>query len=91
MKGNDTVLIMGLGLHGGGLGAANYFLSGGSRVIITDLKSEKELRKSIEKLKSRKNVRFVLGRHDFEDFRNVDLIIKNPAVPLDSPYIKHAL
>ena len=91
MKGNDTVLIMGLGLHGGGIGAANYFLSRGSRVIITDLKSEKELRKSIEKLKSRKNVRFVLGRHDFEDFHNVDLIIKNPAVPLDSPYIKHAL
>ena len=34
------VLIMGLGLHGGGVGSANYFIERGYRVVITDLKKE---------------------------------------------------
>ncbi len=85
------VLIMGLGLHGGGVGAANYFISKGASVVITDLKKEEELRESIEKLKGSRRVYFVLGRHDFKDFKNVDLIIKNPAVAPNSPYIEYAL
>ena len=47
-----NVLIMGLGLHGGGVGAANFFLSRGSIVVITDLKTEDELKPSLDKLKS---------------------------------------
>lgn len=91
MMKKKKVLIMGLGLHGGGVGAANYFISKGAFVVITDLKKEDELRESIKKLKSSGRVHFVLGGHDFKDFKNVDLIIKNPAVPLNSPYIEYAL
>jgi UDP-N-acetylmuramoylalanine--D-glutamate ligase len=90
MEKNRTVLIMGLGLHGGGTAAANYFSSRGMRVTITDLKTGKELEDSIQKIQNKRNVRFVLGRHRFEDFRSVDLIIKNPGVPPDSPYLRHA-
>ncbi len=85
-----TVLIMGLGLHGGGAGAANYFTSRGERVVVTDLKTEQELGSGLEKLRNREKIRFVLGRHDFEDFRNADLIIKNPGVPPHSPYLEYA-
>jgi UDP-N-acetylmuramoylalanine--D-glutamate ligase len=84
------VLIMGLGLHGGGVGAANYFTEHGHRVVITDLKNEDELKESIKKLRQKSRVRFVLGRHEYKDFKGVDLIVKNPAVPNDSPYIKYA-
>ena len=91
MNKNKTVLIMGLGFHGGGVGAANYFTSKGARVVITDLKSENELKQSLELLKNKENLRFVLGKHYFDDFRNADLIIKNPGVPWNSPYIRHAL
>jgi UDP-N-acetylmuramoylalanine--D-glutamate ligase len=87
----NRVLIMGLGLHGGGVGVANFFLSRGSTVVITDLKTEDELKPSIAKLESSRKLRLVLGRHDFEDFKNTDLIIKNPGVPPGSPYIKYAL
>jgi UDP-N-acetylmuramoylalanine--D-glutamate ligase len=81
---------MGLGLHGGGIGAANYFTSLGDRVTVTDLKGEQELETSIARLNDRENIRFVLGRHDFSDFENADLVIKNPSVPPNSPYIIHA-
>jgi UDP-N-acetylmuramoylalanine--D-glutamate ligase len=95
MKGGEyrgvKVLVMGLGLHGGGAGTANYFLSQGAEVTVTDLKPEEELGPSVRRLKSGKNLRLVLGRHRFEDFRSADLVIKNPAVPPDSPYLSHAV
>jgi UDP-N-acetylmuramoylalanine--D-glutamate ligase len=34
--------------------------------------------------------RYVLGRHDLEDFKNADIVIKNPAVRPDSPYLQAA-
>lgn len=90
MEKGKTVLIMGLGLHGGGVGAANYFTSLGYRVVVTDLKTREELESSLEKLRDREKIRLVLGRHDFKDFRNADLIIKNPGVPPRSPHIEYA-
>jgi UDP-N-acetylmuramoylalanine--D-glutamate ligase len=85
-----TVLVMGLGLHGGGAGSANYFTTRGHRVIVTDLKPAEELEKGLRLLKHKDRIRFVLGRHDFKDFEEADLVIKNPGVPPDSPYIAHA-
>jgi UDP-N-acetylmuramoylalanine--D-glutamate ligase len=91
MNGKQRVLIMGLGLHGGGVGASNYFSSTGAKVTVTDLKSEDELKSSIKALKNFRNLRFVLGRHELRDFENVDLIIKNPGVQWSSPFVQHAL
>jgi UDP-N-acetylmuramoylalanine--D-glutamate ligase len=85
------VLVMGLGLHGGGAGTANFFLTRGAEVTVTDLKSEEELGPSVHALEAGKNLRLVLGRHRFEDFRSADLVVKNPAVPPDSPYLRHAV
>jgi len=90
MSKKRTVLIMGLGLHGGGAGAANFFISRGDRVVVTDLRTKKELEKGISRLRQREKIRFVFGRHDFKDFKQADLIIKNPGVPDNSPYIKYA-
>ncbi len=83
------VTIMGLGLHGGGFTSAKYFASRGAIVTVTDLKSKEILEDSIKKLKEYP-INFVLGYHNEEDFSNADLIIKNPAVPINSPVLKIA-
>ena len=83
------VLIMGLGLHGGGVDSARYFAGKGAEVTVTDLKDEKTLAASVEKLNGFP-VRYVLGCHKIEDFENSDLVLKNPGVSPDSPYLKNA-
>lgn len=83
------VTVMGLGLHGGGAAAAAFFARHGSEVTVTDLMSEAELSQSIDSLE-RYPIRYVLGRHDAADFESADVVIKNPAVGLDSPFLWHA-
>jgi len=82
--------VMGLGLHGGGEGAARFFTKQGAKVLVTDLRARKELKESIKKLQGY-SIKYVLGKHRTEDFKNADLIIKNPAVPKDSKYLKIAI
>lgn len=86
---NKKVIIMGLGLHGGGAGAAKFFSCQGAEVLVTDLKTKEQLKESIEKLKGL-NIKYVLGGHREEDFINADLIIKNPDVAGSSPFLKIA-
>ncbi len=83
------VTVMGLGLHGGGLASARFFAESGAEVTVTDLRSPDVLAPSIDKL-AHYPVRYVLGRHEIEDFENADVVIKNPAVPYDSPFLKAA-
>ena len=85
------VTVMGVGLHGGGVASVRFFAAAGSKVIATDMKTEKELKSSIEKLKDLKNITLVLGQHRMEDFENVDIVIKGPAVPWNSKHIQAAL
>ena len=80
---------MGLGLNGGGMESARYLASQGAEVTVTDLRDEKVLAPSIEKLKDFP-IRYVLGRHEIEDFQNADMVVKNPGVRPDSPYLKAA-
>ncbi|WP_421622641.1 UDP-N-acetylmuramoyl-L-alanine--D-glutamate ligase [Borrelia sp. MN22-0132] len=84
-------LIMGLGLHGGGLAVAKFLLKHGGNLVITDLKNELELISSIEALKQfRDKIRYVLGYHDEDDFKRADIVIKNPGVSFDNEYLKLA-
>ncbi len=87
---NKRVVIMGLGLHGGGLAAARFFARAGARVLVTDLKTKQELGCSLKKLGAHKNITYAFGKHRKTDFARADLIIRNPAVPNDSPYLKIA-
>src|SRR3989344_1779274 len=86
---DKKITVMGLGLLGG-VGDITYLAESGADIIATDLKSEKELRSSLDVLKKFPNIRYTLGRHDLADFRNRDLIIKAPSTPLDSPFIAEA-
>lgn len=83
------VTIMGLGLHGGGLSSALFFAERGAELTVTDLRNKNILQPIINKLDKYK-IKYVLGEHREEDFLNADLVIKNPAVPLSSPFLKLA-
>ncbi|MDX1608479.1 MAG: UDP-N-acetylmuramoyl-L-alanine--D-glutamate ligase [Candidatus Spechtbacterales bacterium] len=96
---DKKITLMGLGLMGGGVADALFFIKEGAELTITDLRDEKELKPSIEKIKKYLNkiepknkpvVHWVLGRHRKEDFTQADLIIKNPGVPNNSPYLEAA-
>jgi len=88
---HKKVTVMGLGLSGGGLGVAKWLLMQGARVTVTDLRSAKHLAPSIKEL-DRVGIAYnkVLGRHRFCDFTGADLIIKNPGVSTNSPYLRKA-
>jgi UDP-N-acetylmuramoylalanine--D-glutamate ligase len=83
------VVVMGLGLNGGGLESARFFLKRGADVTVTDLRDENVLKPSIEQLGG-ETVRYVLGRHEIEDFKKADIVIKNPGVKPDSPFLQAA-
>ena len=84
------VLVFGLGLNQGGVGSAKFFANAGAEVRITDLKSKSILQPSIDQLKSFPNISYTLGEHKNEDIDWADLIIKNPSVKRDNPYLDHA-
>jgi UDP-N-acetylmuramoylalanine--D-glutamate ligase len=88
------VLLMGLGLHGGGLLTAAYLLRHGAELTVTDLRDERVLAPSIQRLQAvsggRAPVRYVLGRHETGDFISADMVIKNPGVRPDSPWLRAA-
>lgn len=77
---------MGLGLHGGGVATAKWLAKRGARVTATDMRSRAALAPSIAALRGTP-VTFALGGHRAKDLRTHDLIVVNPGVPRESPYL----
>ena len=87
---HKKITVMGLGLLGGLSNDIEYLAKQGASIVVTDLKTEKELKSSVNKLKKFKNIKFVLGGNKLEDFRNRDMILQPGNVPVDSLYLKEA-
>ncbi|WKC90089.1 UDP-N-acetylmuramoyl-L-alanine--D-glutamate ligase [Borreliella finlandensis] len=88
---NLNFLIMGLGLNGGGVALSRFLLKRGAKLVITDLKSETELALSIDALRDFEDqIRYVLGKHNVNDFKNADIVVKNPSVKPNNKYLKFA-
>lgn len=97
------ITVMGLGLHGGGLGVAKWLLRVGAKITVTDLKTRQELERSVRELEKERAAggrrratfrmyrpKYVFGRHDESDFKNSDMVIRNPAVRRDNKYLRLA-
>lgn len=99
------VTVMGLGRfkQGSGVGAAKWLMRHGAQIVITDLKTEAELKESVEEITKwytqyRKEFKdrpiyspvFVLGEHHEDDFTNVDLVVQNPGVARESEFVQLA-
>lgn len=88
---DKNILILGLGLNQGGVGSAQFLASQGAIVKVTDLKSKEILESSLEQLKVFKNISYTLGEHKLEDIDWADIVIRNPAIKDNNPYLEYAL
>jgi len=89
MNGPLRVTVMGLGLFGGGAGAARFYAERGHQVTVTDLRDAGTLAPAVEKLAGL-DVRFRLGGHDEADFAGCDLLVVNPGVRPADRYVELA-
>lgn len=86
MKGK-RVLVVGLGRSG--VAAAFFLQDHGSRVTVSDTKSEAQLQSEIPTLLDR-GISVETGHHNERTFRDQDLIVVSPGVPSDQPQLQHA-
>ncbi len=85
------ILVMGLGILGGGVATSLWLLRHQAKITITDLKTRKELKQSLQKLKPYlTRAKLILGKHRKKDFQNNDLIIINPGVKQNNIYLQTA-
>lgn len=99
------ITVMGLGRfkQGSGVGAAKWLMRHGAQIVITDLKSEAELKESVDEIMTWYDTYkkahptghvyppvFVLGEHHEDDFTNVDLVMQNPGVARESEFVELA-
>ncbi len=97
-----VVTVMGLGRfkQGSGVGATKWLMRHGAQVIITDLKSEAELKESVDEVTNwyeqyRKDhpdreiyhPLFVLGEHREEDFTECAAVLQNPDVKREDKFV----
>jgi len=80
------ILVLGLGVHGGGVGVARFAVGQGAEVRVTDGKAAAALAESLAALDGLP-ITYTLGRHTEADFAWADLIVRNPAVPRESPWL----
>jgi len=85
-----SVLVMGLGAFGGGLGAVRFLVERGARVTVTDQRSAETLRDALGELQNLPDLTYRLGEHRIEDFQSADLVVVNPAVKRNHPCLEAA-
>ncbi|HUZ00021.1 MAG TPA: UDP-N-acetylmuramoyl-L-alanine--D-glutamate ligase [Thermomicrobiaceae bacterium] len=88
LRGRRAV-VMGLGTRQGGVGVARYLVRAGADVTVTDLRSAADLGSALEALAGLP-IHYVLGEHRAEDFDRADVVVRNPGVPADSPWLTRA-
>ena len=81
------VTIMGLGHFGGGAAAARWLAGQGAVVTISDAADENSLADSLPLLADVPMAAIHLGGHHEEHFHGADLVVVNPAVRPDSPWL----
>ena len=87
---DKKITVMGINPDGRGVQDAEFLARHGAKVVVTDMKNEKDLKESVIRLKKYKSISFALGGHRLRDFQNKDLIIRAAGAPLDSIYLKEA-
>lgn len=81
---------MGLGRHGGGLGAARFLAGQGVQLTISDAAQSDTLGDTLARLTDFPEIALHLGGHQLEDFTTAELVVVNPAVRPDHPSLSAA-
>lgn len=83
------ILLLGLGVNQGGVGVARFLATNGAEVRVTDLQTEETLAEPMGSLGGL-GIAYTLGRHDEADFEWAEIVVRNPAVPRESPWLELA-
>lgn len=83
------VLVLGLGVNQGGVGVVRYLCAQGADVRVTDMQGVERLAPALAEL-SDLPVRYTLERHDAEDIRWAEVVVRNPGVPRESEWLELA-
>ena len=86
---NKRVTVMGLGSFGGGVGVTRWLVAQGAKVLVTDKLPAEKLKDALEQLAGL-DITYRLGGHEQRDFRALDLLVVNPAVPEASEHLQIA-
>ncbi len=81
------ILVVGLGKSG--VASALFLHERGARVTVSDAKTQEELRQEIPALLD-KGIAVEAGGHGERTFRDQDLIVVSPGVPVDVPQLEQA-
>jgi len=81
--------VMILGLARTGIETARFLAGRGSEVLLSDHKSERELKTEMQAL-SQFPVRFLLGGEETAWLEGVDLVVPSPGVPPENPLLREA-
>ncbi len=81
------VLVVGLGKSG--VASAIFLQARGAKVTVSDAKSEAQLRQEIPQLLD-KGITVETGHHGERTFRDQDVIVISPGVPVDQPQLEQA-
>jgi UDP-N-acetylmuramoylalanine--D-glutamate ligase len=87
---DKQVLVMGLGRFGGGADVVRFMAQQGACVTVTDRASPDALTDSLDQLSDLSGITYHLGDHTWADFEDADLIVVNPAVPPETPFLQRA-
>jgi UDP-N-acetylmuramoylalanine--D-glutamate ligase len=90
---------MGLGRNTGGAWSAIFAMqSGAKKIIATDLKDTEFNKPSVDLIeefvqteKPESEIKYVPGEHKEEDFKQADIVIKNPIIRRDNQFIQVAV
>ncbi len=75
-----------MGLAKTGVASARFLARQGARVTATDLRDVDALASVLDELAGL-GIRFVLGRHDENDFTGAELVVVSPGVPQEHPLL----
>ncbi|MBI1746033.1 MAG: UDP-N-acetylmuramoyl-L-alanine--D-glutamate ligase [Acidobacteria bacterium] len=92
-KGKKVLVV---GLARTGIAAAEFLLQNGAEIIINDIQAESALAAPVQEIRAAAKrfggeVRFELGRHDPQTFRQAELVVVSPGVPMAMAPIQAAL
>ncbi len=83
------IVVLGLGLHGGGVAVTKWLVKNKAKVTVTDIKTKDQLASSLKQLKGLP-ITYVLGKHPVSLLENCDLVIQNPGVPEENVFLNQA-
>lgn len=78
------IVVLGAGISG--IAAAKIACKLGASVVLNDAKTEEQIKYNLNELKEL-NVKLILGKQTVEIFKDADIVILSPAVPLHIPLL----